>query len=110
MLISTDCGYNEPDLPSKFHNVPLSFKIVLTVVGRHFGSLMNFHMLRVHAGEQKIYSVTFIVRTGTAGIEEKQSINMSQICNFNVFFFFFLSPTEIIDQSTTLQLYDRISC
>lgn len=48
MLISTDCGYNEADLPSKFHYVPLSFKIVLTVVGRHFGSLLNSPILSVH--------------------------------------------------------------
>lgn len=53
MLISTDSGYNEADLPSKFHNVPLSFKTVLTVVGRHFGSLMNSPMLSVHTVEQK---------------------------------------------------------
>lgn len=51
MLISTDCGYNDADLPSKFHNVRLFFKIALTVVGSNAGSLMNFHMLRVHIGE-----------------------------------------------------------
>lgn len=53
MLISTDCGYNEADSPSKFHNVPLSFKTVLTVVGTHFGSLMNYPMLSVQTVDQK---------------------------------------------------------
>lgn len=53
MLISTDCGYNEADFPSKFHNVLLSFKTVLTVVGRHFGSLMNSPMLSGPTVEQK---------------------------------------------------------
>ena len=66
MLISTDCGYNEADLPSKFHNVPLSFKTVLTVVGRHFGSLMNSPILL----NKKIYFAQFIVRTGAAGTEK----------------------------------------
>lgn len=32
---------------------------------------------------------------------------MSQICNFNTLLFL-LSPTEIIDQSTTVQLYDLL--
>lgn len=53
MLISTDCGYNEADSPSKFHNVPLSFKAALTVVGRHPGSLMNSPMLSVHTVDRK---------------------------------------------------------
>lgn len=52
MLISTDCGYNEADLPSKLHNVPLSFKTALTVVGSHFGSLLNSQSLSVHALEK----------------------------------------------------------
>lgn len=53
MLISTDCGYNEADLPSKLHNVPLSFKTALTVVGSHFGSLLNSQSLSVHVLEKK---------------------------------------------------------
>lgn len=77
MLISTDCGYNEADFPSiSFHNVPLSFKIVLTVVGRSFGSLINFHM---HAGEQQTYSLPhLLLQLAQLGTKEK-SINMSNL-------------------------------
>lgn len=41
MSISTDWGYNESDLPSKFCNVPLSVKAAMTTFGRHFGSWTN---------------------------------------------------------------------
>lgn len=38
MSISTDWGYNESDLPSKFRNVPLSVKAAMTAFGRSLGS------------------------------------------------------------------------
>lgn len=80
MLIFTDCGYNEADLPSRFRNAGLSFKTVLTVVGRHF-----------------------IVTTCTSGIEEKNSpLACLRSCILNIFF---ISPIQIIDQSTTVPIF-----
>lgn len=60
MSVSTDCGYNEADLPSKFRNVPLSVKMVSTVFGRHFSSLKDTLIYIYILLNRKIYFILVI--------------------------------------------------
>lgn len=108
MLIPTDCGYNEADLPSKLHNIPPSFKLCWQSLA---GALEACWILW-----RKVCSTVIQTKTIHSPVYyewQKRIVHKELlICTFNIWFISSLYPNHrsIQHWGNLTVLSDRFNC